>query len=229
MQSSVSEQCQHADGASEHPTMETRAALYWWFSSLFSQELSETQWRALSGHEGEQLLGELAQDESLSVSAEQLKQAIVQIATHPNARLELAADFATLFLTDGKASAPPYASYYLSKDKLLYQQPHQDMLALLNEHQVRLDAHFKEPADHLAIVLDLLGNLALKASRCKTIETEKRQQKQIICDHLLSWLPRWNQDCQRSQSDDKPSLYPALAQLLNDFLQADKNWLENKD
>ena len=95
--------------------------------------------------------------------------------------LELAADFSQLFLTDAKKGAPPYASVYLSETGQLFEKPHQDMVTLFKREGLVIDPNFKEPADHIAIQLDYLGNLIMKeADNCSGAQSD------FIKQHLLS-------------------------------------------
>ncbi len=61
------------------------------------------------------------------------------------------ADFCGLFLMTDKQAALPYAS--------AYKQDEQEIKRLLVEAGMETSGNFNEPADHLAIYLDLLSHL----------------------------------------------------------------------
>ncbi|MCE2571079.1 molecular chaperone TorD [Motilimonas eburnea] len=195
---------------------ETRASLYWWFASLFSQELTAEQlkqYRASPLGQGRALLNALAEQKEFNDAANAVITALDNLVKLPHPELELAADFSQLLLTDLKTGAPPYASLYLDQKGLLFQQPHDDMQALLQDQGLRITPDFNEPADHLAIQLDYLGNLILQTST-----QDPQAQHQFIQRHLLNWLPQW---VTRSRQVRRNGFYPALAQLLLQFIEQD--------
>ncbi|EFY9843516.1 molecular chaperone TorD, partial [Shigella flexneri] len=73
------------------------------------------------------------------------------LTVRDDARLELAADFCGLFLMTDKQAALPYAS--------AYKQDEQEIKRLLVEAGMETSGNFNEPADHLAIYLELLSYL----------------------------------------------------------------------
>lgn len=202
---------------------ETRASLYWWFASLFSQELTAEQLQHYQTSDtgegqGRALLNALAQQDEFSQAATEAMAAIDNLAALPRPELELAADFCQLLLTDLKTGAPPYASLYLDQQGLLYQQPHDDMQALLQQQGLAVTSAFNEPADHLAIQLDYLGNLILQSSG-----QSPQSQLDFMQQHLLTWLPHW---AARSAKLTGSGFYPAMAQLLLQFIKQDSQQLQ---
>lgn len=73
------------------------------------------------------------------------------------AHLELAADFAQLFLLHGNSSALPYASAYLDEHTMASHLVFMDNL--LDEFHLQLNCQMHEPSDHLAVHLELLIQL----------------------------------------------------------------------
>ncbi len=207
---------------------EARASIYWWLSTLFAKEVGSDQLKVYWGQQGQVFLEGLA--EALPAidardSLERLKQALTSLKQMPQPHLELAADFAQSFLGDNRTSALPYASVYLSDGGQLFQEPHDEMLALLKSQGLAVTEQFKEPADHLAIMLDYLGNQVLRLLEAKTDSQRAalyRQQQDFIEERLLTWVPEFKQRCERITGS---GFYPAVAGLLGDFLKAEQAYL----
>lgn len=92
-----------------------RAGLYGWFSRLYAEEVSEPLYRSHFADGGFAPFAGLA-ELSLEAEVQRLDAAIATLRAEQLPRLELAADFAQLFLLDGKTSALPYASAYAGTD-----------------------------------------------------------------------------------------------------------------
>lgn len=207
-------------------TAEKRASLYWWFATIFAAEMSAQQIAVYSRPETGDYLDALAAEPDLQASVLKLQKAIAGLASMEDRQLELAADFAALFLTDDRSSASPYASVYLSEDGLMFQQPHEQMSRLLEANGLAVDSGFREPADHIAIELDYFGNLAMKTVAAKTGSAAKKtlsDQHAFVEQHLLSWVPEFSRRCQRIST--KTRFYQACAGLLTKYLELDHAWL----
>lgn len=205
---------------------EKRASIYWWFSTLFASEMTDEQLQAYRSEEGRTFLQGLA-DSGLASEVEALQQALHPLVAMDQPRLELAADFAQCFLVDQKRSALPYASVYLSDGGLLMQQPHTEMLELLKAEGLAVSEGLNEPADHLAVMLDYLGNLCIQGVNCGS-ETERgvlhEKQLSFIEHQLMSWVPSF---VARAQQLKQTFFYPKVAQLLLTYLQLDQAYLRD--
>ncbi|CAM2885246.1 molecular chaperone TorD [Vibrio rarus] len=207
---------------------EQRAEIYWWFSSLFSKELTEQDLQAYQSSAVRGFLAGLGENPQLSEAVEALVDAFDRLQQREDAQLELSADFCNLFLTSDKYAALPYASLYLEENKLLNGKPAQDMTQLMLNKGIKVDGHFNEPADHLAIELDFLGNLII---RCNALEKESHmeaalaEQKALIEQHLLTWIPQFSADCKRY---DEFGFYAAVSVLLVNFCKIDCHYLANE-
>lgn len=192
---------------------ETRASLYWWFATLFTKELDKDEFTRYSTGEGRAFIQQLAADDELQHGALAMLNALNQLSVLQYPELELAADFSQVFLTDKKAGAPPYASVYLSDSGLMMQQPHQDMVALLQQQGLAVTKDFNEPADHLAIQLDYIGNVIMRDA-----EQVSPEQIHFIEEQLISWVP---QLAQASHKVKNSGFYQGACDLLTQFLKAD--------
>ena len=210
---------------------EARAALYRWFADIFAREFNkqnlaklQRQYPAL--HQAFSELG-------LQEPSEQLQKALNNLKVIPEAdrALELAADFAHMFLLSDHQSAPPYASYYLDADKMLYGKPAQQMSQFLAEHKLDLHPDFREPKDHLSIYLQVLSLWIQHGSKGeakgKDSANMAAEQSEFLQSALLNWLPKFNERCQSIQV--KTQVYPALTDLLLHFVAADQQALVELD
>jgi TorA-specific chaperone len=206
---------------------EKRAGIYWWFSTLFIRELNDAQLAELTGAAGTAFLDAFA-TEGMATEVEAVKAALVRAASAGDQRLELAADYAQTYLRDDRNSALPYASLYLSDEKLVYQQAQNEMTALLRQEGLAVDDALGEPADHIAVQLDYLGNLVLRdAGQSDAGEYRENLNLQLafIDDRLRNWVPRFVQRSQRVQDAD---FYPAINDLFGVYLERDRDFLASQ-
>lgn len=99
----------------------------------------------------------LKSEPPLTAAVNGLENSIATLTVRDDARLELAADFCGLFLMTDKQAALPYAS--------AYKQDEQEIKRLLVEAGMETSGNFNEPADHLAIYLELLSHLHFRWER----------------------------------------------------------------
>lgn len=220
-----------ADGAALSPaewlfTSMQRAGLYGWFARLYAEEVSEPLYRSHFVDGGFAPFAGLA-ELGLEAEAKRLDAALAALRAEQLPRLELAADFAQLFLLDGKTSALPYASAYAGTDSAspLFGAAEARMRDFLAASGLSVQADFREPADHLAVPLALMAELAGAASSAEDIPTAAATQADFLRTALLDWLPRFVERCQ--QARPRFDVYPALAALLLGFVRADVAFLED--
>ncbi|WP_230850295.1 molecular chaperone TorD family protein, partial [Achromobacter xylosoxidans] len=133
-----------------------RSQLYGWFSTVFAREMEPGAMALCQGGGADHLLA-VFKALGLGRQADAVAAVFKAWAGHPDAPLENAADFAALFLLEGRAAPIPYASHYLEEGGQLYGEPARLMRAFLESSQLRLDAQFKEPEDHIAVILAALA------------------------------------------------------------------------
>ncbi|WP_375750286.1 molecular chaperone TorD [Vibrio sp. HN007] len=204
---------------------EKRAEIYWWLSSLFAKELTEQELEAYQSTEIRSFLTGLGENEALKESIDKVVDALNRLQTREDAQLELAADFCELFLTSDKNAALPYASMYIGESGLLNDKPAQEMAALMEEKGIAIKEGLNEPADHIALELDFLGNMIIRSNeleKLEHIEEALLDQKAFIEKYMLSWFPQFKDKC--VQHDDF-GFYAGIAALLVDFCQLDCSYL----
>lgn len=160
-----------------------------WLANTFARELGGTTIETYHSGGARPLLAYLGCDQRLSGQVARLERAIEAWADLDDPRLTLASDFAGLFLGEGHAGAPPYASLYSGAHPRLFQEPHDRMLANLGAIDVRLHDSLKEPADHLSVMLEYLARRIEMERSHPPDGWTKATHDQFIQDELLSWLP----------------------------------------
>jgi TorA specific chaperone len=206
-------------------TSERRAELYWWFATLFAAELSDEQIAEYDSYDVRSFLKSLSTLDPMRDAVAELNDAIARLLVRTDRQLELAADFAGLFLSDPKQGVPPYESLYRGEGRLLMQTPMTLMQARLTRLGINVSDKYKEPEDHLAIELDLMGNLIIRAAEARTADERSRwlaEQDELLHEHLLGWFNRFEQGC---HAKDNFGFYGACARLLGVFLVMDANYL----
>lgn len=201
-----------------------RALVYGWLSTLYAAELPPKTLSAYVAGEAAPLLDGLA---ALGLGAEagRLRAAIAGLGGTPHAALELAADFAQLFLLDARAGALPYASAYEGDDPRFCGEAEARMRAFLAESALAIREGFREPADHLAIHLAIMARLVEQHGRATDVATAARDEAAFLRDALLDWLPEFARRCERAKAQS--DFYPALAALLLAFVREDELFLRD--
>ncbi len=201
-----------------------RAWVYGWFSTLYAAELSDAMLTAYLAGEAAPLLGGLG---ALGLDAEvgRFQAALEALRDVPLARLELAADFAQMFLLDLESGAPPYASVYAGDDPRFCGAAEAQMRQFLAVASRSIEPRFKEPADHLAVYLALMRHLLEAHADTSAIEPAAHDQADALQGALLDWLPKFVERHQRS--GPQFDFYPALAALLLAFVQRDAMMLRD--
>lgn len=207
---------------------EKRAEIYWWLSSLFAKELTDESLAQYHSAEIRSFLTGLGENESLSQSVKNIVDALNRLIDREDAQLELSADFCDLFLKSDKHGALPYASMYIGKSGLLNDEPAKEMAQLMEQHNIAVDKELNEPADHIAIELDFLGNLIIRSNDLEqetALEQALVDQEAFIHKYLLSWVPQFSKKCQQA---DEFGFYASVSELLVAFLELDCRYLKGE-
>lgn len=187
--------------------------IYRWFASFLCQEINEKQLNALQGGEFEPLFALLA-DYGFDKEIANFQAEITACTTQPFAQLELAADFAQLFLLDGKLCALPYASAYLTGKTLDSHLAQMD--SLLDQLQLQRNPNSKEPSDHIGVYFQLIDQYLNQA-----------QSPKSALFLLQQWLYEWVNKAQTIPTHSR--FYQTLLRLFERFVQwemlADKDRL----
>ena len=132
-----------------------------------------------------------------------------------NAVEDLAVDYATVFLAAGSndgAAAIPCESLYAGKEKLVMQQPWEDVCTLYRSHGLGKDKSFSDlMEDHLALELEFMATLV--RGGCLS------QQKAFLEEHLLNWLGDFLADVDQYACQD---FYKAVTRMTLGFAQTEQ-------
>lgn len=184
---------------------EEKCFIYAWLKSLLSHELTACQLTSYQTGEFDSLFDFLS-EQGFEESIKQIRSELLQLKQIPLAHLELAADFAQLFLLHGNSSALPYASAYLDEHTMASHLVFMDNL--LDEFHLQLNCQMHEPSDHLAVHLELLIQLEKNDETNRTFD--------FIHNYCLIWLKPFNQKVQGIQT--KTKFYQKITELLVNIL-----------
>ncbi|EXI61419.1 hypothetical protein MHD_09085 [Mannheimia granulomatis] len=193
--------------AHEWLSREERQFTYRWFNAMFARELSDEQLNALQAGQFDDFFAFL-RELGLNEEVARFQAELTACKQLEFPRLELAADFAQLFLLDGKQSAIPYASAYLGECELTAHLAEMDRL--LAYFSLQINRETKEPSDHISVYLNLLDKL---------LEQSTDEEVQCFLQTQLQWLSLWVEKARRVST--KTAFYQSLLQLLEKFVTYD--------
>lgn len=121
----------------------------------------------------------------VQVNYENLLKQLQLLKTDEEAEQGVKIEHAHLFLLP--EGVKPFESVYRSHEKILQQQPWQDVKAFYGKHGFQLDDGEIHPEDHIAVELSFMAAL---------IETEDQEEteRNFFESHLIQWLPELMQD-----------------------------------
>jgi TorA maturation chaperone TorD len=138
--------------------------------------------------------------------------------------IDLAAEYARLFLGVSERPVHLVESVYLSKDHLLYQEPYHEIVQAYKSLGYEKDKDFKEPEDHVAVEFEFMANLCKWTSKSLDKgDVEKgvafiNLQREFLRDHIDRWVPLL---CEQLEKEATSPFYKALAHLTKGFITLD--------
>lgn len=202
------------------------ACLYAWLAGIFARELDDTQLTQLQSADLQAWLDFMDSQTALHEASSNVRRSISALLLRPDARLELTADFAGLFLMTDKQGALPYASCY-EGDKVRFRRDAcLQMQQLLRDAGMSVRSEFHEPEDHLAVIFELLSHLKFAAGEFAADKHAAEHDEMITVNALqqrtlgllLMWLPDFATRC---QAHDPFGFYAALSALALQLVQLD--------
>jgi TorA maturation chaperone TorD len=136
--------------------------------------------------------------------------------------LDLAEDYAGIFLGVRGKVPHPSESAYRSRDGTIMQKQRDEVLELYRLMNLDKSPSFKEPEDHIAIELSFMAYLANKtASALESSYLDDAQhylcmQKKFLEEHLARWVPRFCEDVFESARTD---FYRGVAMVTKGLLK----------
>lgn len=180
------------------PEDESRAAIYAMLAKLLSAPPTGDDLCELSKLQG---------------SDTEFGQAIAKLAEAArNTTAEQAGDaYHDLFIGLTRGKLLPYGSYYLTG--FLHEKPLARLRNTMAQLGIEADPEVKDPEDHIASVLDMMGGL-IRGAFAQPGSVE--QQRVFYQDHVQSWAPYFFRDLEKIEDHE---LYAAIGTIGRIFLE----------
>lgn len=130
-------------------------------------------------------------------------------------------EYRRLFIGPGTLIAPPWESYYRSKEHLIFDSWTLQVRGIYHQFGQQNIHENNEPDDSLLLELEFmvfLINLNMQAVENKQIKEFVLYQISFLKEHLTIWIPAF---CKRVIDHTNSRLYLGAAMLLEDFLNFD--------
>ena len=197
-----------------------RCLIYRWLAGVFAREPTAEALAQYRTDEGRVLLASLARHAALAPLAGAIERRVEGDEALDGIALDLAGAYAQLFHgVAGRRSVPPYESAYTSDRGLLFQEPTQAAEAVLAELDVGVDSGFREPADHIAVLLAIMAEMSARAVAEQAEEPAwTDRQRAFLGTRLAPWTAAFRDDCATA---DRTGFYAAAAESVAGFVQSD--------
>jgi TorA-specific chaperone len=142
-------------------------------------------------------------------------------------RIDLAADYAALFLNMSAHPVPPFESVYTSEKGLLMQDAYHQILSEYARSGLKREDDFTLPEDHLALEFEFMAFLikrtraAFTANDSALTQDLFEQQRNFFETHLQNWVYRF---CDDVEARAKTPFYRALASFTRDCLDQERDF-----
>ncbi|ULT55280.1 molecular chaperone TorD family protein [Neobacillus drentensis] len=146
-----------------------------------------------------------------------LADAFEQLTTNEKVNTERE-EYCRLFIDPGVLVAPPWESYYRSKEHLLFEEWTLQVRELYHQFGLQSIHENNEPEDHLLLEIEFmifLIELSLQALDIEKVQELISSQIDFLKDHLTIWIPEF---CKRVVDHTTSRLYLGAAMVLEDFL-----------
>lgn len=144
---------------------------------------------------------------------------------------ELTADYAVLCRSvDRHRGAHPYESVHTNHLGLMMQDEWEAVLRFYRDIGFERSESAIEPEDHLGIELECMARLCQRQLDASARDDEAAsdeaiaQQRQLLEEHLLIWVPRF---VEKVESMAKTDFYKAIASITNEYLKLDEGILRS--
>lgn len=206
----------------------SRGRVYSFLSKVYEREVTVDFLKQLTGNEFISQLSAMGEDEGFRLLTTYLKS--IAGRDLQQVRLELAVEYARLFLGLGAGVYHPSESAYTTTTHFIMQQPRDSVMAEYRKALVDKVKEFPEPEDHVAMELQFMAHLCGKAEEAmkggQKIDAKKllETQRDFITNHLLVWVPKLANDIIKATTVD---FYKAVAQITKGFIELDKEAIDD--
>lgn len=134
---------------------------------------------------------------------------------------ELNREWLRLLVGFGEPEAPPWAAYYFEKDPVIFGAKTLEVRKWYARYGLELERKYKEPDDHLGLMLQFLSVLvskeaeSLKAGETDTAQQLRLEQKEFLNRNLLPWVDHWQN---LMNEEARTPFYKGLALLITGAL-----------
>jgi TorA maturation chaperone TorD len=209
---------------------ESRQAIYSFLARVYGVELTKESLKELA--EKRSLWLRLAEDPQ--VQGTEMAEGLRTLAEFSSkleklraedVLLELAAEYAGLFLGVRQMPPHPSESVYSSKDHLIMQKARDDVLKIYRDMGLEKVSKFTEPEDHIALELQFMSYLsgktgeALKNKDHVAAERYLKVQRDFLNQHLGKWVPELVTDIKRGA---RREFYAAIAKITEGYVKNDE-------
>ncbi len=143
----------------------------------------------------------------------------------PEQTAEMKQDYTRLFIGLEHTMAPPYASVYLGKEKIMFDTPTLEIRNLYRRYGLKSRTSHKEPDDHIGLELSFLQHLCMEAAKSDQADSTGnlvQETTSFLDGHLNKWLPDFLKSVKKHAETD---FYAGIADVtegtvleLTDFL-----------
>jgi anaerobic sulfite reductase subunit A len=140
-------------------------------------------------------------------------------------KLELAVEYANLFLGVERKPAHPSESAYRSIDHSIYQEQRDQVMRMYWKAGVDKEKQFTEPEDHIAVELRFMEYLcqksveSLEKSDYEREKTFHEFQNEFVIDHLGKWIPSFADEVLEQADTD---FYKGVAIITKSFINLER-------
>jgi TorA maturation chaperone TorD len=213
---------------------ENRGAIYVFLATIYAKELAKPFLLDLATKK--EFFQRLAEDpETKGTEMAEGFKSIANFASNirkedlDRLQLELAAEYAGLFLGVWQTPPHPSESAYMSTDHLIMQKPRDDVMMLYRAMGFEKVKEFTEPEDHIALELQFMANLCEKATAAMKNQNQAdarkylETQRDFLNQHLVKWVPRLVADILKG---GRREFYKAVAKVTKGFIEMDKEMVQ---
>ncbi|NLJ50904.1 MAG: hypothetical protein GX342_01985 [Alcaligenaceae bacterium] len=199
-----------------------RSSIFEWFSSVYADVISKDLFEFYCSDEMSGLL-DFFVGLGFADEVARVVKALGELDGSEKARIALAEDFKTLFLTKKTQAVPPLASNYLLKEDIDFLRNNLPLSVFLEHNKLPLNPAFNDAEDHISVYLAAISAWCLAVvdeKKANIMNSVAQVQGMYLEASLLSWLDEWEEAVQASEGTNY-DFYQSVASLLRAFVELD--------
>lgn len=138
-------------------------------------------------------------------------------------------EYMRLLVGPGRLIAYPWASTYLGKEKILFQESTLKVREIYRKYGFRTHEYKKVADDHIAIELHFMSKMSQIVKEAFESDNEEKMiyflkaQVEFIKEHMLKWIPKYTKNIQTARTT---YLYAQFAEAVEAFINTDLEIIE---